>query len=54
MKTANLLNEKLELVTEISSLKLAVSKKTGFDLEGNKVGSILKILHCKQSLFRSS
>ncbi|XP_068703611.1 liprin-beta-1-like isoform X2 [Montipora foliosa] len=36
VKTANLLNEKLELVTEISSLKLALSKKTGFDLEGNK------------------
>ena len=38
MKTANLLNEKLELVTEISSLKLALNQKSGLDSIGGKVG----------------
>ncbi|KAL9972844.1 hypothetical protein ACROYT_G019225 [Oculina patagonica] len=36
MKTTNLLNEKLELVTEISSLKMALNKQSGAEFTGCK------------------
>lgn len=45
MKTTNLLNEKLELVTEISSLKMALNKQLGPELTGCKVRCTL-YLNC--------
>lgn len=40
MKTTNLLNEKLELVTEISTLKMALNEASGMELTGCKVSSV--------------
>jgi len=41
MKTSTLLNEKLELVAENSSLKIALKQKSGNDLVGDQVGLLI-------------